>query len=149
MDLDNLTDDEVKYLILHIKESIDKTIDTINKETSLIGSIKKDIQVLDYENNINYILHIYRGNVDNKYSMHIRFNKNHLHLIRLCINGSNHINSDGTKGGKNHLHVYKIINNQHEDYAYDIMKYNINEFSKDDNLLTSFDKFVKLLNIKE
>lgn len=149
MDLDNLTDEKVKYLILHIKESIDKTIDAINRETPLIGRIKKNIQVLDYENNINYILHIYRGNIENKYSIHIRFNENHLHLVRLCINGSNHINSDGTSGSRNHLHIYKIINNQHEDYAYDIMNYNINEFSKDDNLLTSFDKFVKLLHIKE
>ena len=149
MDLDNLTDDEVKYLILYIKKSIDKTIDDINKEMPLIGRIKKNIQVLDYENNINYILHIYRGEIENKYSMHIRFNENHIHLVRLCINGSNHINSDGTNGGRNHLHVYKNINNQHEDYAYDIMKYNINEFSKNDNLLTSFDKFVKLLNIEK
>ena len=130
MNLDNLTDEEVKNLILITKQSIDKTIKCINEQTPFIGRVKRDIKVVDYENMINYTLHVYRGNLENKYSMHIRFNNNYYHLLRLCINGSFHNNSDGTNVGRNHLHVYKIKNGQYEGYAYDITKYNISKFFK-------------------
>ena len=103
MNLDNLTDEEVKNLILITKQSIDKTIKCINEQTPFIGRVKRDIKVVDYENMINYTLHVYRGNLENKYSMHIRFNNNYYHLLRLCINGSFHNNSDGTNVGRNHF----------------------------------------------
>lgn len=54
--------------------------------------------------NIAYKMHVYRGNIGYKYSVHLRFTNNNVHLIRLCINGSRHHNEDGTIVGKNHLH---------------------------------------------
>ena len=143
-DLDNLTDSEVKILIETMKELLDKTI----QSEPLIGKVNDDYRVKDYLNSIEYILHIYRGKFEpNRYSMHIRFTQNHLHLVRLCINASNnHINkSDKTNAGKNHIHIYDSFE-EDMNYAYNLDNY---IFDSEDSLIESFYKFIDFLNIKD
>lgn len=144
-DLDNLTDSEVKALIETIKELLDKTI----QSEPIIGvaKVSEDYRVTDAINHIEYILHLHRGKLEaNKYSMHIRFTYNHIHLVRLCINaGNNHINkSDRTNVGKNHIHIYDSSTDSME-YAYNLDNYT---FDKNDSLIESFYKFIDFLNIK-
>lgn len=79
--------------------------------------------------------------------MHIRFKQNNLHLVRLCINANNnHINkSDGTNVGRNHIHIYKSSEPDGL-YAYELENH---IFEASDELIESFQKFIKFLNIKE
>ncbi len=70
-------------------------------------------------------MHVYRGNIGYKYSVHLRFTDNNVHLIRLCINGSRHHNEDETIVGKNHL-----------------------PFNNSDELDATVEKFINYANIK-
>nr|WP_231793346.1 hypothetical protein [Limosilactobacillus albertensis] len=90
-------------------------------------------------------MHVYRGNIGYKYSVHLRFTNNNVHLIRLCINGSRHHNEDGTIVGKNHLHIYKYHDSHIEDYAYDL---NHLPFDNSDELDAAVEKFINYANIK-
>lgn len=141
MDIDNLSDSEVVTLIKEIKHFLDHPVFAFPQT----GKYKKSEIVQDKINGIEYKLVIYRGNLENKYSMHIRFSENDIHLVRLCINGSTHTNkSDGTTVGKNHIHIYKNEEPVRKDYAYDLEKYN---FVKTDDLANSFDKFIQFVSI--
>lgn len=73
------------------------------------GIYNFNLKLKDRFYGLSYTLHAHRGRMhDNKYSIHIRMNGNNKHLLRLCINGSRHKNSDGTEASGDHLHVYKV-----------------------------------------
>lgn len=79
--------------------------------------------------------------------MHLRFAENNIHLVRLCINGNKHHNSDGSVVGVNHIHIYKLNENgQPEGYAYDLTDF---PFSENDDLADAVDKFFSYINLQE
>lgn len=92
MNLDKLSNDEVLTLINEIK----KCLSAIQLQLPLIGKYKKELQLKGDNSQVEYVFHAYRGRIENKYSLHLRFKENNIHLVRLCINGSRHHNSDGT-----------------------------------------------------
>lgn len=141
-DLDKLTDKEVNELIAAIKESLNN----LPGSFPLVGKVNGDYKITDKNNQIDYTLHVYRGKINTtRYSIHIRFNHNHQHLVRLCINaGNNHINkSDGSKVGRNHIHIYDVSEPGYN-RAFELNNY---MFSESDMLIEAFLKFVKFLNI--
>lgn len=141
MELDTLTDMEVSALIMELKHFLKNP--KIN--VPMFGKYKQEETVVDKLNNIEYKFKSYRGNLDTKYSIHIRFLDNHKHLVRLCINGSNHINNDGKKVGKNHIHIYKFDGVEQSDYAYDLSKV---PFDEHDDLAKAVNTFIEFVNIK-
>ncbi len=146
MDLDDLTDDQVNILIDSIKRSLDELPRFF--PTITLYKVDGDYKIVDEKYEIEYVLHVYRGKHDiHRYSMHIRFKQNNLHLVRLCINANNnHINkSDGTNVGRNHIHIYKRSEPDGL-YAYELENH---IFEASDELIESFQKFIKFLNIKE
>ncbi|WP_203642894.1 DUF6978 family protein [Levilactobacillus andaensis] len=140
MDPDKLTDSEVSQLISEIKEFLDHPA----FNAPAFGKYKQEENLSDNINGITYKLHIYRGSLESKYSMHIRFLSNNIHLVRLCIHGSVHHNYDGNVSG-NHIHIYKLHNGEVLDYAYPLDQ---TPFNKSDDLAKSMDKFFKYVNIK-
>ncbi|MGI1808889.1 DUF6978 family protein [Pediococcus pentosaceus] len=142
MELDNLTDIEISALIKELKYFLKNP----QIDIPMVGQYKQEEIVLDKLNNIEYKFKTYRGKLDTKYSIHIRFLDNNKHLIRLCINGSNHTNNDGIKVSGNHIHIYKFDGKEQTDYAYELDNF---PFDKDDDLAESVSNFIKFVNIKE
>lgn len=140
--LDNLTDSEVDLLIKESKHALKELAFNIT-----LGRFKLDREVLSNENNISYRFFAYRGVVSTKYSIHIRFEENNLHLVRLCINGQRHHNYDNTVVSGNHIHIYTIspVGN-YEDYAYELTDF---PFDKNNDLGKALEDFVCYTRINQ
>lgn len=153
MNIDNLTKEEVKNLIDELKVFLKN----FQLNIPLTGKYKVDEEIKGKMSSIQYKFHIYRGNIDiNKFSMHIRFSDNNRHLVRLCINGTNHFNPDGTKVGPNHIHIYrssdefewKPESKSVDTYAYDLNK-KIFPFDKDSDLVDTVNDFINYINLQK
>lgn len=103
MEIYNLSSNEVNRLIKSLKTF--KESATFKKP--ILGKIKDDTPLIDYENQIEYKFHRYRHPLDStRFSLHMRFTENNDHLIRLDVNNGTHRNPDGRKIEQNHLHIY-------------------------------------------
>ena len=142
MDLEKLSDNDVSKLIQEVKYYFEKF--TLNIPL-IINKYKKDIKVKGYSSNLEYIFHAYCGRIETRYSLHIRFKETHTHLVRLCINGSRHKNSDGTELGPNHIHIYRFNGSEPEAYAYPLDNY---DFDATDSLESAINKFIEFVNIQ-
>lgn len=109
-----------------------------NKIYNIISSNKKEKFVLDTSRSGVYSL--YKAKLQNRYASNIP-------LIRLEIDSPPHMNQDGTKSSRNHIHIFK------EGYgltiAYDLECYkNINLNSNElKNFNKVFNEFCKFCNI--
>lgn len=144
MDYSNLNEKQVEFIIRTIK----KLLNEMPKSFPLpsVSKVNETYKVRDENYNIDFKLHVYRGRIENRYSMHIRFSKNNMHLVRLCINsGTGHKNyADNTSVGKSHIHIYDVKSPTNE-YAYGLDDY---DFFEEDELIESFEKFLKFLSIE-
>lgn len=142
MNPDDLSYTEVAALINEIKEFLNHPV--FNTPTT--GKYKCEDVLTDKVNGIIYKLSIYRGNIESKYSMHIRFTSNNEHLVRLCIHGSKHHNDDRTIVSGSHIHIYKNHDGQYiEAYAYSLEK---TPFNEADDLAESMEKFFQFVHVK-
>lgn len=133
---------EVWLLIKQLKEFLNHPQISI----PTVGKYKKECVVSEKNGNIEYKLKIYRGNLNVKYSLHLRFVGNNEHLVRLCINGSKHHNDDGTVISPNHLHIYDFHDNYIESKAYELDEL---PFDKHEDLSESAGKFLDFLKINK
>lgn len=144
IDTESLSKEEVERLINEVKYFSEN----ITLSIPLIGKYKLDKEVVGKESELSYRFHVYRGlNAPLKYSLHLRFSDNNLHLIRICINGSNHKNYDGTKVGKNHVHIYDYVEAENKvfDYAYELKNF---PFDENDQLSDAVNKFTEYISLK-
>ena len=81
MDYDSLSDADVVNLVNTFKQYIENPIPV----PPLVGDAKDDCVVEDSVNGIHYILHYYRGSIENKYSIHLRFTANNEHLLNFQV----------------------------------------------------------------
>lgn len=132
--LDNLTDREVELLIKESKHALKDLAFNIT-----LGKFKLDKELISTHNKIEYRFHAYRGSLTTKYSIHIRFEENNLHLVRLCINGQKHHNRDKTIVSGNHIHIYTTSSGSYEDYAYELSDF---PFDKNKELGPALDDFM-------
>ncbi|MFC6322625.1 DUF6978 family protein [Companilactobacillus baiquanensis] len=143
MDLKSLSEDQVQRLL----QSLKKCVKAIPNDTPIIGRIKDDTPVVDFENHIEYILHRYRNNIDNtRFSLHIRFKETNEQLIRVDINNGTHINPDGEKIHQNHMHIYKYIDGLRKDsYAHDLP----DEINDIESLFSTLVQFLEYSNTED
>ncbi|MGN1272620.1 MAG: DUF6978 family protein [Lactobacillus sp.] len=143
IDTTKLTSQDVHDLIDEIKEFANQ----LSISIPLVGKFKLDKEVIGKDTQISYRFHIYRGNIKIKYSLHLRFSDNNIHLVRLCINGTKHKNYDGTETGKNHIHIYKYLSSEDRtvEYAYDLNDF---PFDPNDELTDAVAKFSQYINLK-
>lgn len=125
--MDKLFSDEVLTLIDEIKNCLS----AIQLQLPLIGKYKKELQLKGADSQVEYIFHAYRGRIDNKYSLHLRFKENNIHLVRLCING-------------NYIHLYRFNGQNVEAYAYPLIDF---PFDEHDNLNDALNKFINYVHI--
>ena len=143
MSLDQLTDPDVINLINTFKQFIKDPI----RLPPLVGSTKDDAYVEDSVNGIRYVMHYYRGNIENKYSIHLRFTDNNIHLVRLCINGGRHYNADGTFADGNHIHLYHFIKGLGEVEAH-VYPLTSTPFGDPQSLIEDLEKFIAYVHVK-
>jgi hypothetical protein len=148
-DLDNLTDDEVHELMHALKHpSVVKSFTTWyqNIATELfLGTVDyPDQLVIDEIDNVKYILHARRGMLENRFSIHLRFKNNNMHLLRLDI-GTTHRNPDGTRVDEDHVHIY--VNSQKHSKHYAI-PLSASEFPNVKNFADALTSFLEYTNIQ-
>lgn len=142
MDTNQLSTSEVKFLISEFKHFLTP----IKLVVPEIGKWQKDYEVKGQNSHLKYKLHIYRGNLIYKYTLHLRFLQTNIHLVRICINGHRHHNEDGTIVGVNHIHIYKFHDHHVEGYAYNLSEF---PFDKDQELCKAIEDFFSYIHIYE
>ncbi|WP_368644810.1 hypothetical protein AB4027_06925 [Alkalibacterium putridalgicola] len=148
MNLDELHDNEVQGLISSLKNpSKIFGIQEINAKISpMLGSLEVNEKIVGIADEIEYILHIYRGNRDmNRYTINLRFASKHHQLIRIDI-GSGHNNPDGTRIDGDHIHIYSREYPKRDRVAYPLDSH---EFPNVQNIIDAFSNFTLYTSIKE
>ena len=141
MDIYNLDENQVQRLIRSLK----LLQDDVMFDDPLIGKIKDDHSLTDYENDIEYKFHRYRHPLDTKrFSMHIRFTESNDMLIRLDINNGTHRNPDGNVIDQNHIHIYNNALEQKDAYAYELP----GEISNIETIIDAMIDFFEYTNIE-
>lgn len=151
MDYDNLNHDEVTELINKLKypkkiKSFEECFSTVS---ALFGKVNIDEPVIDRENEIEYVLHAYRGNLEASFSIHLRFKEFHHHLVRVDINPHNrHFNPDGKLIIDSHIHIYtSILSEMDKDKVAIPLK--DSDFPNVNTLAEAFSEFIKYTHIEE
>lgn len=140
MGIEKLSKVEVVSLINEVKYYLNQRVEKIPE----IGPYRCQIGICSAQRHIRYQFTIVCRQLRTKYSMHIRFDANNQHLVRLCINGSYHWNPDGTRVSPNHIHIYQMYDNEIGMYAYELDKV---PFDASDNLSKAVSKFIDFLHI--
>lgn len=148
-DINDIDDIDVQVLIHKLKHPIKKiSYQSINKQLlSLFGKIDINEAIIDDDDDIEYILHVYRGRIDaNRFSLHIRFKENNYHLIRIDINPSgHHDNPDGKRITNSHMHIYSNHQFKRDAWAVPLTQ---TTFPNVTTIINAFTDFEKYNNIK-
>lgn len=146
-DINNLQDDEINILLDALKKP--KRIISFNKMYSdistalFLGPMDEDQEIVDNENGIKYIFHIRRSRFEERYSIHLRFKRNSMHLLRLDI-GTGHENPDGTRINEDHIHIY-VSSQKHAKYYGTALK--LSDFPNVHTFVEALDSFLLYTNI--
>ena len=135
--MNKLTQVQADNLIQMSKHSKDKKI----RLPKVNENVK--IELVDSSGSYSFDFDIdRRGKIELKSKFQNRYETSKV-LVRLDINGPEHINPDGTKVGRNHIHIYK---EEYADrWAYDTDKI---EFGVYNSFQEYFDKFCEFCHIK-
>ncbi len=110
-----------------------------------LGQTNYDNQrVIGDVDKIRYILHIRVGKFENRYSIHLRFIENNMHLLRLDV-GTGHSNPDGTHISGDHIHIYVSSEKHAKFFATPLEK---SDFPNLNNLADALDAFLDYTNVK-
>lgn len=147
----DLSQDDVKLLLNSLKFpkkvwGLQEIWDTLTKLE--LDPINNSTEFIDEDNGILYILHIRRGRIADRYSIHLRFKENNIHLARVDINPPKHENPDRTvlERGKHHIHIYTNAYKKRDSVAYLLSP---SEFPNVTNIIEVFESFIKKVNIEE
>lgn len=140
MNLNELSTNQVYLLLTEVKIFLNHP----NLNIPKIGHYRHESVVIDRLNTISYKLHIYRGKLINKYSLHLRFTSTNTHLVRLCINGPIHHNDDGSRIGRNHIHIYTYHDGYIENYAHSLDNFPFKETTNLEEAIEAFMRYIHL-----
>lgn len=142
------SDDDIDKLISSLKSPSKLfALNDISQEVSkLVGTVNAEEIVIGIVDDIEYKFVINRGSRDiNRYSLHLRFKENNIHLIRVDI-GSGHRYPDGTRINEPHIHFISDPNN-HTNRK--VIKLTDSNFPNVNTIVEAFEAFVCYTNIKE
>lgn len=151
MDTKDLSPKEVEQLLNSLKfpKKVLGLQEIWDKLTKLeLDSIKSSTEIIDEDNDVLYILHIHRGRIGDKYSMHLRFKDNNIHIARVDINPPKHENPDGTvlERGQHHIHIYSNSYKKRDSIAYVLSPA---EFPNVSNIVNVLESFIHKIKIEE
>lgn len=152
MDINNLTSEDVKYLIESLKHPSNLfSINEIrNKLISLnLERIKEDSVVVGESDGIEYILHVFVSStfyLQKRYSIHLRLKSNHEQIVRVDV-GQGHHNPDGYPDTRHldHIHIYNPDIMPHDKIAFPLSQA---KFPNVNSIVDAFDSFLEYTNIK-
>jgi hypothetical protein len=147
-DENNLTDEEVQHL-LHVLKHPSHLLDLKKLTNALISLTSDEIDetksIIDEIDGIEYWLHFYCGDpllLKPKYSIHLRFKKSNIHLIRVDI-GSAHRNPGQKRSREPHMHIYTNRFKKHDTIAQPIP---INDFPNIKSMVACLESFLQYTN---
>lgn len=109
-----------------------------------------DLKSLDTKHNF-YLDVDRRGKIElSKFKLQNRYAITKLPLVRIDIDSPPHINPDGTKLSRNHIHIYRECENDNGNlpWAYDLEEFDEIEFNKNKiNFMDIFSQFCEYCNI--
>jgi hypothetical protein len=109
-----------------------------------LGKVKYDNQrIIGTIDKIQYILHVHVGKFENRFSIHLRFTENNIHLLRLDV-GTGHTNPDGVHIDEDHIHVYVSSEKHAKFFATPLSK---SDFPNLKNIADALDAFLNYTNI--
>lgn len=92
-----------------------------------------------------------RGRIElSKFKLQNRYATTKLPLIRIDIDSPPHMNPDGTKTTRNHIHIYRETDNDTGNlpWAYSLESFELIQFNKDNiNFMEVFSSFCEYCNI--
>lgn len=117
-----------------------------NKDTTLPHSGSKVQFILNGEHQRTFFLDVNRSGIIElkKFTLQNRYMV--IPLIRLDIDSAPHINPDGTKVSRNHIHIYK--EGYGDSWAYELNEINDNCFDNCSEFSNFFLQFCKYCNIE-
>lgn len=147
-DVDNLSKTEVAELIKALKEPVNEdSFSSMYQQlvTALpVLTTQQNQAVIDPGNNIQYVFHVKRSRFENRYSIHLRFKSNNIHLVRLDI-GMGHLNPDGTRIDSDHIHFYVEPGTDSKHFG---MALETSDFPVISTFIDAFDAFLRYTNIQ-
>lgn len=83
-----------------------------------------------------------RGKIEFKHKLQERYETNDI-LVRLDVNSPDHLNPDGTKVGRNHLHIYR--EGYADRWAFDLDTCNFGTYNTFQEYFSRFCEFCKIV----
>ena len=149
MNYSNLDDAQVQEIINRLKHPKNQlTFDQIyNTISAMFGKIEVDETIID-DDDIQYILHIFRGRLNNeRFSIHLRLKDFHDHIVRVDIHPSNrHINPDVKVIIGSHIHIYSNKHDKRDSIAIPLKDSN---FPNVNQIIDVFTEFISYTNIRK
>lgn len=140
-----MTDTEFKQLLelnkIFVKNPIKLPQQGYYKEYDVNSKTTNDKFIIDVDR---------RGMIElSKYKIQTRYEKTKLPLIRIELNGPPHMNPDGRKLSRNHIHIYRETENDTGNlpWAYDLSDFRDYDFGNDFDFSIIFFKFCDFCHI--
>ena len=147
----DLNDEDVQILLHRLKHP-SRLLDLQKLENALISLTSDEIDetksIVDTIDDIEYWLHFFCGDPllpKPRYSIHLRFKKSNIHLIRIDI-GTPHKNPGQKRlNYEPHMHIYTNRYKKHDRIAVPLP---INTFPNIKSMIACVDSFLKYTNIQ-
>lgn len=144
LDLDGLDDLIIQNLIKELKHPNTHIDNELIK--SHFGYVNERCSIMSHDNKTNYTLSVYRGNRESgRFTVYLYFQETKHCLVRIDINGGQHINPDGSLSPKSHMHIYNNRYSMKDAVAQPI---DLKDFPVINNLYDVYLDFLKYTNIK-
>lgn len=144
LNLNNLTPEQVLILINELKISLSQ-INIHLLKVNMIKPLNIRQNIVSLDSHIYYVLFIKKGIRDpDRFTIILLFQNIGHTLVRVDINGGNHMNPDNSIAPKSHIHIYNSQFEKKDRYAYAL---NPSDFPNTNTLYTVYLSFLKFNNI--
>ena len=98
-----LSQDEAERLIKELKDTVERVV-----AMPAPGEQNSQFHVTGRDDGEGFAIALFRGRRNpDKHEISARVTRSGIQLMRLCVNGTPHVNPDGTRPGRTHLHIYR------------------------------------------
>ncbi|MEX3425862.1 hypothetical protein QJ847_03905 [Staphylococcus hominis] len=146
LDLNNLSDLQVKKLIRELKYSKDQiNLSKLKNPHNL--KIDERQNVINFRLNLEYFVAIKRGKIEkDRFSISIIFKETYHTLVRVDVKGGKHTNPDGSIAPKTHIHIYNNKYDKKDRFAYPI---DLNAYPGIYDIVNAYIQFLDCTNIED
>ncbi|MHD0398296.1 DUF6978 family protein [Staphylococcus simulans] len=144
LNLNNLTSEQVLILIKELKISLSQ-INIYLLKVKMVKPLNIRQTIVSLDSHIHYVLFIKKGMRDpDRFTIILLFKGIGHTLVRIDINGGNHLNPDHSIAPKSHIHIYNNQFEKKDRYAYAL---NPSDFPNISTLYPVYLSFLRFNNI--